>query len=73
MDLDGAGLWIKVGERLNANETRIARIEGEIARAKTLLTRVGLVALIWTAGLIAKLPSETVGEHIAGLLKGALK
>lgn len=67
-------------EKLASHERRMDRIEGdhehlqkEVTEAKTLATRVGLVVLLWLAGLAINLPAEKGGEFLASFLKAYIK
>ena len=73
MDWEGVDFGVKIGERLNTHDMRLARIEKDMDRAKLILSRAGLVVLLWTGGLLTKVPSETIGDVLAGLLKALAK
>jgi hypothetical protein len=73
MDLHTGIEFGRVLERVDSLVIRITRVEEEIKRVRYLLTRAGLVVLIWIAGLSAKLPAETIGDFTASFLKGLLK
>lgn len=67
-------------ERLSGHERRMDRIEAdhehlqeEVTQSKTLAMRVGLVVLLWLAGLVVAVPSEKGGEFLASFLKAYLK
>lgn len=67
-------------ERLSGHERRMDRIESdhdhlqtEVTEAKTLAIRVGLVLLLWLAGIAIKIPAEQGGEFLAGFLKAFTK
>ncbi len=67
-------------ERLTGHERRMDRIEAdhdhlrtEVTQAKTLAIRVGLVLVLWLAGLAVAIPSEKGGEFLAAFLKAYLK
>lgn len=73
MDLHTGIEFGRLLERVGSHDIRITKVEEDIKRAKHLLTRAGLVILIWVAGLSAKLPAETIGEFTASFLNGLLK
>lgn len=67
-------------EKISSHENRMDRIEAdhehlqtEVSEAKTLAIRVGLVVLLWLAGLAVSIPSERGGEFMASFLKAFLK
>lgn len=67
-------------EKLSAHDRRMDTIEQhhehlqtEVTEAKTLAIRVGLVVLLWLAGMAINMPSEKGGEFVASFLKAFLK
>ena len=67
-------------ERLSSHERRMDRIEAdhehlqtEVSEAKTIAVRVGLVVILWLAGMVIKLPAEAGGEFVASFLKAFLQ
>lgn len=59
--------------RIGAIETAQEMLFAEVRRAKLFAARAGLVAILWGAGIIIKLPAETIAEILASFLKALLK
>jgi len=59
--------------QIRDHESRLTKVEAEVATVKGLAIRGALLAVLWIGAALTNLPADRVGEFTASFLKGLSK